>query len=281
MKQRKLGLTAANISIVGFGGILVMNEDDATASRLVLDALQRGVNYFDVAPSYGNAEERLGKALAPYRGQVFLSCKTLERDKEGAARELHNSLKVLQAGYFDLYQVHGIGSVEEAQQVLAPGGALEAFTEARRKGLIRYIGFSCHNEEAALMLLDSFTFDTIMFPFNWSSWLRNSFGLRVHKKAQELGLGIIALKALARRRLREGEEKPWSKCWYVPVETPREALKAAWFTLSLPVTAMISPGHWELFSWLCDAATNYRELTADEMAILVNESRAIEPVFPQ
>ena len=74
--KRTLGKTGERLSMIGFGGIVVMNEDPAAASNLVAEAVDRGINYFDVAPSYGNAQERLGPALAPYRNNCFLACKT-------------------------------------------------------------------------------------------------------------------------------------------------------------------------------------------------------------
>ena len=64
-----------------------MNESPAESQRLVARAIDAGINYFDVAPSYGNAEERLGPALEPYRQHVFLACKTAKRDAEGARDE--------------------------------------------------------------------------------------------------------------------------------------------------------------------------------------------------
>jgi aryl-alcohol dehydrogenase-like predicted oxidoreductase len=281
MQKRMLGKTGISLSVVGFGGILVMNEDDATSSRLVAEAIDRGINYFDVAPSYGNAQEQLGPALAPYRDQVFLACKTLERTRKGAAKDLQNSFECLNTSSFDLYQIHGIGSMEEAKQVLAPGGAIETFIQARDEGLIRFIGFSAHDEDAALYLMEHFKFDTILFPFNWVCWYGSNFGHRVHARARELDMGILALKALALRSLEEGEQRPREKCWYVPIDNPEDARLGTRFTLSLPVTATVSPGHEELLHWLCDAAENATPLTTDEIDELRMRSSSLNPIFPQ
>src|SRR6266545_2218329 len=102
MERRELGRTGEALSIVGFGGIVVMDVEPPEASRLVAEAIDRGVNYFDVAPSYGNAEERLGPALEPYRDQVFLACKTGKRTKTAAAAELRESLGRMRTDHFDL-----------------------------------------------------------------------------------------------------------------------------------------------------------------------------------
>ncbi|MEM2936841.1 MAG: aldo/keto reductase, partial [Candidatus Bathyarchaeia archaeon] len=264
MEKRKYGRTGEELSVVGFGGIIVMNEDPSSASRIVAQAVDRGINYFDVAPTYGNAEEVLGLALEPYRESIFLACKTAKRAKEEAAAELHQSLQRLRTDYFDLYQLHAVKTLEEVDKIMGEGGAIEAFVEAREQGLVRYLGFSAHSEEAALALLDRFKFDSVLFPINWVCWHQGNFGPRVLEEAKEKGVAILALKALAKRRWREGEERKWSKCWYAPVDTPEEASLALRFTLSLPITAAVSPSHAELLWWACDAAEQFKPLSKGE-----------------
>ena len=110
MEKRAYGNTGEHLSIVGLGGILVSQIEPDEAKALVREAIDRGVNYFDVAPSYGNAEERLGPALEPFRKEVFLACKTTCRDRQSATAELHNSLKILRADHFDLYQLHAVST---------------------------------------------------------------------------------------------------------------------------------------------------------------------------
>jgi aryl-alcohol dehydrogenase-like predicted oxidoreductase len=253
MEKRSLGKTGERLSVIGFGGIVVRDEPPPKAAEHVARAIERGINYFDVAPTYGNSEERLGPALQPYRDQVFLACKTEQRAAKEAAAELHCSLARLKTGHFDLYQLHGVSSLEQAEQILAPGGALEAFTQARQQGLIRHIGFSAHSEEAALRLLDAFPFDSVLLPINLFCWREGGFGPRVCEKAVQKGTGILALKCLAKRPWREGEGRKWPKCWYAPVDTVAEAKIALAFTLSQPVTAAVSPSHAELLWLACDA----------------------------
>jgi len=281
VEKRMLGKTGKRLSVVGFGGIVVKDESPESAAKLVAEAIDRGINYFDVAPSYGNAEERLGPALEPYRSDVFLACKTGERDKEGAASELRASLERLRTDYFDLYQFHGVSKIEEVDQIFGPGGAMEAFQEAKSQGLIKFIGFSAHSEEAALAMLERFEFDSILFPFNWVAWHQGGFGPRVLKKATKMGIGILALKALAKRKWRQGEERTWPKCWYAPVETMEEAVLALRFTLSKPITAAVSPSHAELLWWECEAAEQFAPLSEAEEAELAKMSNGLEPIFPQ
>lgn len=281
MEKRTLGKTGEKLSMIGFGGIVVKDVTPEDASRYVAQAIDRGINYFDVAPTYGNAEARLGPALAPYRDDVFLACKTGKRDAEGAEQELHASLKRLQTDHFDLYQLHAVSTMDDVEQIMGPGGALETFVNAREQGLVRYLGFSAHSEEAALALMDRFDFDTILFPFNWTCWLKEGFGPDVIAKAEAKHMGILALKTLAKRAWGEDEERRWSKTWYSPVDTYEEAEMAVRFTLSKPVTAAVSPGHAELLWWACDAADSFEPITDEETEALAEKAQDLEAIFPQ
>lgn len=276
MEKRVLGHTGERLSVIGFGGIVVRDESPGDAAMHVARAINRGINYFDVAPGYGNAEERLGPAIEPHRERVFLACKTAQRLAKEADTELHRSLERLKTDHFDLYQFHGVSSLAEVEQILSPGGALEAFITARERGLIRHIGFSAHSEEAALLLLDAFAFDSVLLPINLFCWRDGSFGPRVCKKAMEKGVGILALKALAKRPLRKGEQQKWPKCWYVPLDTAAEARAAISFTLSLPVTSAVSPSHAELLWLACDAADAIDERAGTESPEITLDG---EPLF--
>jgi aryl-alcohol dehydrogenase-like predicted oxidoreductase len=278
MKKRRLGRTGPELSVVGFGGIIVRDEKPSSASRIVSQAVERGINYFDVAPSYGNAEERLGPALKPYRDSVFLACKTGQRTKGKAEVELRKSLRLLQTDHFDLYQLHGVTTIEEVSQIMGSGGAIEAFVKAREQGLAKYLGFSAHSEEAAVALMEQFKFDSVLFPLNWVCWHQGNFGPRVIKKAQEKGVALLALKSLAKTK---GKEQKWPKCWYKPLDTQEEVSLALRFTLSLPVTAAVSPSHAELLWMACDAAAKFKPLSKKETAILAEKSKGIEPIFGQ
>ena len=279
MEKRQFGTTTEKLSVVGFGGIIVMNEDPKAAAKMVARAVDRGVNYFDVAPSYGDAEVKLGPALTPYRSSVFLACKTGKRNARESAEELNKSLAHLKTDHFDLYQLHGVTTMEEVREILGPGGAMETFVKAQKEGKVRFLGFSAHSEEAALALMDAFAFNSILFPFNWASWLKRDFGRVVLARAQEKGLARLALKTLAKRQWREGEEKRWPKCWYKPVDTPEEALSAVRFTLSMPVTAGVSPGHMELFEWMCDAVDKLGPLAPAEEATLRLAAADLNVIF--
>ncbi|MBM3708807.1 MAG: aldo/keto reductase [Actinobacteria bacterium] len=278
MERRRLGKTEEELSIIGFGGIVVMNESKLDASRYVSKAIDRGINYFDVAPQYGNAQEMLGPALKPYRNDCFLACKTLERSRVKANNDLNRSLRLLKTDHFDLYQLHGVITIEEVEMIMGPNGAIEAFIEAKEKGIIRYIGFSAHTEESAIALMNRYDFDSILFPFNWACWLRDNFGPEVIKKAEEKKIGILALKALAKRTWGKDEDKKWPKCWYAPVDNYEEASMSLRFTLSQPVTAAIAPSYAELLWWACDIADNFKIIEEEEIKILRDKAESTNTI---
>ncbi|MFQ6040697.1 MAG: aldo/keto reductase [Candidatus Poribacteria bacterium] len=279
MQKRLLGKTGQYLSIIGFGGILVSGVEQSEADAIVHEAIDRGINYFDVAPTYGDAEEHLGPALEEFRKDVFLACKTTERQKEGAVAELHESLRRLRTDRFDLYQLHGMTTKEDLEQVFAPGGAIEAFIEAREQGLTRYIGFSAHSVEIALALMDRFDFDTVLFPLNWVNYLNANFGPQVVAKAKSKNMGILALKAMARTQWAEGQKRTHSKCWYEPVTDPVESELAIRFTLSEPITAAVTPGHVDLFRRAVEVAENFKPLSETERIELRRRAEDLTPIF--
>lgn len=277
--KRVLGKTGEKLSIIGFGGIMLNDNPQDFANELVAKAYELGVNYYDVAPSYGNAEERLGPALKPYRKNCFLACKTGKRDAEGAQQELENSLRHLQTDHFDLYQLHALSSVEQVEQVFAPGGAMEAFVKAKKDGKVKYLGFSAHSVDAAMLAMKNFDFDSILFPINFACWNAGNFGPQVYAEAERQGMGILALKAMALTRLKDGEQKFYKNVWYKPIldeEIMKMALK---YTLSKNITAAVPPGKNTLFLKALEFMDDFGEITAEETAKLTELSQVTEPIF--
>jgi len=263
--KRVLGKTGEKLSIIGFGGIMLNDNPQDFANELVAKAYELGVNYYDVAPSYGNAEERLGPALKPYRKNCFLACKAGKRDAEGAQQELENSLRLMQTDHFDLYQLHALTSVEDVEKVFAPGGAMETFVKAKKDGKVKYLGFSAHS--------------VVLFPINFACWNAGNFGPQVYAEAEKRGMGILALKAMALTRLKDGEQKFYKNVWYKPIldeEIMKMALK---YTLSKNITAAVPPGKNTLFLKALEFMDDFGEITAEETAKLTELSQVTEPVF--
>lgn len=279
--RRTLGKTGEKLSIIGFGGIVVMNAKPNAANNIVAEAFDRGINYFDVAPSYGNAQERLGPALKPYRDKSFLACKTDGRMKDDSRKELEDSLRQLETDHFDLYQFHALTKMTDLDKVLGPGGAMETFEAAKKEGKIRYIGFSVHSAETAVAALERYPFDTILFPLNWVLYTQAGFGPQIMKKAQEKGVGILCLKAMAKTVWPEPEKKnhPEPKCWYEPAPLPTEASLALRWTLGHPITSAIPPGDERYFRLAMDVAQRYKPIGPDEEQALLSWAKGVEPIF--
>jgi len=270
-----------SLSILGLGGMLLVGMEQFSVDRIVEEALARGINYFDVAPFYGDgeAEQKMGKALAPHREKVFLACKTLERSAKGAQEELNHSLRQLRTDHLDLYQFHAVSDMEEVNEIFAPGGALETFTQARQEGKIRYIGFSAHTVEAAMALLDHFQFDSVLFPINFICFARGNFGPQVIARAKELSVARLAIKAMAHGPWRKGEKRKYPNCWYRPIENREMARQALRFTLSEGVTAAIPPGDERLFRMALELAPDLDPMGMEERSELLASTRALRPLF--
>jgi hypothetical protein len=134
LRRRILGRTGEELSLVGLGGVVYMNEEQERVNRIVQEAIDNGVNYFDVAPTYGDAEELLGPALKPFRDRVFLACKTEKRDRDGAEEELNQSLRRLQTDHLDLYQLHALKEIREVDRALGWRGGHGCDFDGQRRG---------------------------------------------------------------------------------------------------------------------------------------------------
>ncbi len=279
MDRRPYGDTGVQLSLVGFGGVVIAGVSQAEADRAVAEAVERGVNWFDVAPTYGDAEERLGPALEAYRGEVFLNCKTAERAREAADRELETSLRRLRTDHVDLYQLHGLTSQEDIEAAFGPGGAIETLQAARQAGKARFLGFSAHSERAALEAMRRFDFDSILFPINFVCW-HHGFGPAVVEEARRRGVTCLAIKALARGPYPPGAARI-EKCWYQPFQDRDEAELALRWTLSQPVAAAIPPGNPSLFRLAVELAASFRPLSIEERDQLRQTAQDIQPLFSE
>ena len=280
IEKRMLGKTGEMISVLGFGAIVVRDATPEHAAMSVKQAIDAGINYFDVAPSYGDAEAKLGPALEPYRKQVFLSNKTGRRTRDEARAELEASLKIMRTDYFDLYQHHAVTSPGDVDVILGSGGAMEAFLEAKAEGKIKHIGFSAHSVEAATALMEGFDFDTIMFPFNMATWHAGNYGPQVLDMALRKNMGIIALKATAKGPWPEGADRArYPKAWYEPLTTEEQIMMGLRFTLSHPITTAIPPGEEELFQVALKLINQVEPLTQNEAESVREIANTWDPLF--
>jgi aryl-alcohol dehydrogenase-like predicted oxidoreductase len=280
--RRVLGRTGVKLSVMGFPGLCLTHLDQSQSTAALHDALGRGVNYFDVAPAYGDGdcEIKMGIGLQGLeRSKFFLACKTKKRDREGAREELERSLKRLKTDHFDLYQLHHLVQPSAVRQALGPDGAMETLLKAREEGKIKYIGFSAHTTKGALEAMKAFKFDTVMFPINFVEYYTRDFGKDVLALANAQGTGVLAIKPLSWGTWpKEGKRnREW---WYASVEEPADVELALRFSLSQTgVTAGIPTSFLELFHRAVEAAKRYRPLDAPAEARLREMAANRESIF--
>ena len=192
MEYRTLGKTGLMISRLGLGGIPIQGSTPEGVRRLIEALIEAGVNYIDTARGYTVSEEYLGEALAGVRDRFVLATKSMARTREAMERDVETSLKNLRTDYIDLYQIHN-PSAADLVTVTAPGGALEALTEARAAGKIGHIGITLHSADLFREAICLPWVETVMFPYN----VVETQGDALIAECEARGIGFIAMKPLA------------------------------------------------------------------------------------
>ena len=226
---RTLGKTDIKVTILGLGGegILRTFGYDREAYTLINRAIDLGINYLESARAYSGSEAYYGKALRERRKDIFLTSKSHARDKEGALMHLHETLKNMETDHLDLWQVHDVREKVDIKEIFGPGGAIEAFAEAKEKGIIRFIGVTGHHDpEILIQCIELFDFDTVLLPVNPAEPFYMSFLDKVIPTAQKKQMGIIGMKVYFRGF---ASKIPW-------YETMEPFLH---FALSQPVTTVV------------------------------------------
>jgi aryl-alcohol dehydrogenase-like predicted oxidoreductase len=281
MEKRRLGKTGHMSSIIIFGGFALFNSNQKEADAALEMALQNGINHIDVSPYYGKALKRIGSWLGRNGKQFFIGCKTAERLKEQAFDDLKRSLEMLKIDRFDLFQLHGVDSLEVLNTGLGPGGAMEAILEAKEQGLVKFIGITGHNPPVQKEALNLFNFDTVMFPLNRvhaahvTDW--NDFAPLL-KTARQKDVGVMAIKSVAKQAWEhQGRSHPY-QTWYEPFDDAVEMEKSLRYTLSQDISAAVLPGELKLWPILIDAAKRFKPLTASEQKEYVSQAARYEPL---
>jgi len=225
--KRKFGKTGVEVTIIGQAGGRLSMISHEEARAVVRRAYELGINFFDNARSYwdGHSEEVFGEVLAPVRKEIFLTTKTTARTRKGAEADLEASLRALRTDYVDLWQIHGLSEMKEIEQILAPGGAMEAFEAAKKAGKCRFIGVTAHHDPDVLaeMLRRYKGFDSVFMPLHAADPAYLSFEQKVLPLALEQGLAVQAMKTFGNARL-------------MSVLSARECLE---YALSLPISIVI------------------------------------------
>ena len=192
MEYKVLGKTGLKISRMGFGGIPIQKIDAEGTKKLMRCLVEQGVNFIDTARYYTVSEEYLGYALEGIRDRFVLATKSMARDKASMAADIETSLRNLRTDYIDLYQLHN-PNAKDLEQVLAPGGALEALMEAKAAGKIGHIGITLHSLDLFRQAVNFPWAETIMFPYN----IVETQGEDVIAACKEKNIGFICMKPMA------------------------------------------------------------------------------------
>lgn len=282
MEERRLGRTEHHSTVVTIGTAGLGRVSQEVADKGVELMLEHGVNHVDIAPTYGEAMERMASWMPKIRQQVFLGSKTRARTKSEAWGNIHSIMSRLGVESFDLFQLHSVGVMEDLDIVTGPGGALEALVELKEQGLTRFIGITGHGPDVPRVHLEAlrrFDFDTIMFPISAAICKNPAYW----ESAQELlatanakDVGIQTIKMLARGGW--GDRDRETSTWYDPHREQPDIDKALWWVLSQQMHTAPSTGEVTLWPKLLDAAERFSPLTAAQQEKVVGDQ---QPPLPE
>ena len=284
MQTRRFGRTNHLSTLAILGGAAFGRVDQATADAAMEQAIAAGVNHIDIAPSYGEAELRVGPWLERERARFFLGCKTTERTRDGAIQELYRSLERLRVERFDLYQMHAVKTMDELDAVTARGGSLQAAVEARAQGLTKFIGITGHGLQSPAVFLEAlrrFDFDTVLFPINARLFADVAYRRDANALLRECrtrDVGVMAIKAVTKGPW--GDQTHTHDTWYEPFTGPADIQSAVNFALSQDVTGLCTVGDVTVLPHFLDACEHFKSMSAEEQErFIANAEQRFAPLF--
>jgi aryl-alcohol dehydrogenase-like predicted oxidoreductase len=266
-----------------FGAAALNRVTQAEADATLALLLKYGVNHIDVAASYGDAELRIGPWMPERRDTFFLATKTGKRTYKEAWEELHRSLERLQVERIDLWQMHVLVDEVEWQTAMGPGGVLEAFVEAREKGLVRFLGVTGHGLAAPVMhrrSLERFDFDSVLLPLNYLMFQNAQYVADFEALAalcKERTVAMQTIKSICRRPW--GERERTAATWYQPLEDQDAVDKAVAWVLGHPQTFLNTAGDIHVLPRVLDAAYRFTQRPADAEMDALLAAQEMEPLF--
>lgn len=192
MNYKELGKTGLQISEMGIGGIPIQRADVNAAKVLLGAAADMSVNFLDSARAYSVSEAYLGEALEGIRERFIIATKSGAKTKEDMQRDVDISLKNFRTDHIELYQFHNPNPAG-LQQIMAPGGALEALLEAMKAGKIGHIGVTLHSKELFQQVLEYDWVESVMFPYN----IVETQAEELIAACDEKDIGFICMKPMA------------------------------------------------------------------------------------
>jgi predicted aldo/keto reductase-like oxidoreductase len=283
MEKRRFGRTGHDSTLAVFGAVALGQINQTLADKVIQQVIDSGVNHIDIAPSYGDAEARLGPWMPNIRNDFFLGCKTTERKKEHALREFHESLQRLQVEYFDLYQLHAVTSIKELNACTAKGGALDGILEMREQGLTRFIGITGHGMEAPVVFLealDRFDFDSLLFPINPTLFANADYRRETEKLldlCEERDVGVMTIKSIAREPW--GDRPHTYHTWYLPFEEQAAIQENVNFVLSQKLAHLCTAGDYRILPKVLKACEAFEPMAEAEQQRLMEKRSELENIF--
>ncbi|NOU67580.1 aldo/keto reductase [Paenibacillus sp. LMG 31461] len=285
MLKRTVGRLNRETSVLMFGAASLGQVTQQEADASIAFALAHGVDHFDTAASYGDAEVRMGPTISRVRNDIFLATKTGQRTKKEAKEEIYRSLERMKVDSVDLLQLHAVGSMEELDRCTAKGGSLEAALEAQSEGIVKDIGITGHGHEAPAVHLEAlkrFPFATILFPLNYYMYGLPDYREAVDalmEEANKQQTAIRVIKAIAKAPWIEGAERPYAT-WYEPFDQQEIIDACVHFVLSFPsVCGFASAGDVHLFPKIVDAVERYGTMSKEDMERILRGISGYASVF--
>jgi len=274
VEHRRFGKLEHMSSVLVYGGAALGEVDQDTADRSIQQALDAGVNHFDFAASYGDAELRLGPWMSRIRGDIFLATKTGDRDRDGAWTSINRSLERMQTDHIDLIQLHAIGDLAELDLAMGTDGAIHAAVRAQEEGLVGAIGITGHGTQAAqthLEALHRFPFASVLTPLNPLLWRDETYRaayLALVEEIRRQDVGLRTIKTVSRRNWPEGSEQTYST-WYEPFdETEKIRAAVSWTLAHEEITGLALAGDVRLIGMEIAAERERMDATDAEAALL-------------
>lgn len=278
MQTRRLGRIGHDSSVLIYGAASLANVAQDRADGSIEEALESGINHFDVAADYGDAELRLGAWMPSIRDRIFLATKTGRRTEDEAWSEINRSLERLQTDHVDLIQLHAVCDLENLDLLTRQGGGLAAAVRAKEQGLARAIGITGHTHAAPSVhteALRRFDFDSVLTPVSYRlasdpRYADDLAGLLEAAAASDAA--VMAIKVIARRNWRDDEPKRYDT-WYAPLDEQRHVTAAvAWLLGTYPqVTGMATAGETRLLRQMVIAESESQGMTPEEAAQVLEE----------